>query len=67
MQGIVKWFDNRKGYGFIEGDDGGEIYVHYTGIVCEGFRKLRHGRRVEYDMEQTPSGPQAVNVRATAK
>ena len=67
MHGIVKWFDNRKGYGFIECDDGGEIYVHYTGIECEGFRTLRHGRHVEYDVEQTPSGRQAVNVRDIGK
>lgn len=67
MQGRVKWFDGRKGYGFIEGDDGREIYVHYTGIECEGFRVLRYGKRVEYDEEQTAAGRQAVNVRVIAK
>lgn len=67
MQGKVKWFDARKGYGFIEGSDGREIYVHYTGIVCEGFRVLRHGKHVEYDEEQTPAGPQAVNVHTVAR
>ena len=64
MEGSVKWFDARKGYGFINGDDGREIYVHYTGIECEGFRVLRYGKRVEYDEQTLPDGHrQAVNVR----
>ena len=64
MEGTVKWFDARKGYGFIIEDEGGaELYVHYTGIVSEGFRTLEYGRRVEYEREQTARGRQAVGVR----
>lgn len=63
MEGTVKWFDAKKGYGFILGEDGSEIYVHYTGIVADGFRTLDYGKRVEYDTESTAKGPQAVNVR----
>ena len=62
MEGTVKWFDPKKGYGFINGDDGTEIYVHYTGIVSDGFRTLDYGKRVRYDTESTPAGQQAVNV-----
>lgn len=63
MVGTVKWFDARKGYGFIVGEDGGEIFVHYSGIVMDGYKSLREGRRVEYDVEQSDKGPQAVGVR----
>ena len=59
----MKWFDARKGYGFIDGEDGQQIYVHYTGIECEGFRSLSHGNRVTYEVESTPAGLQAVRVR----
>ena len=63
MEGTVKWFDAKKGYGFINGDDGREIYVHYTGIVSEGFRTLDYGKRVEYEIADTERGREAVNVR----
>lgn len=63
MEGSVKWFDAKKGYGFINGDDGREIYVHYTGIVADGFRTLDYGKRVEYDIADTERGHEAVNVR----
>ena len=63
MEGKVKWFDGKKGYGFILGDDGTEIYVHYTGLAMEGFRVLKYGKPVEYDVEMTDKGPQAINVR----
>lgn len=60
--GQVKWFDARKGYGFIIRDDGQEIFVHYSGIEGEGFKTLYDGQEVEFDVEDTPRGPQAVNV-----
>lgn len=63
MTGKVKWFDGKKGYGFIIGEDGKEIFVHFSGIVKEGFKSLDEGQRVEYDVEEGPKGPQAANVR----
>lgn len=56
MEGIVKWFDNRKGYGFITGRDGVDIYVHYTALQCEGFRSLKHNQRVRYDVVTSADG-----------
>lgn len=56
MQGRVKWFDNRRGYGFITGEDGGDVYVHYTALKTEGFRSLKHNWRVSYDVVTTNEG-----------
>ncbi|MBQ2364655.1 MAG: cold shock domain-containing protein [Alistipes sp.] len=56
MQGRVKWFDNKRGYGFILGEDGTEVYVHYTALVGEGFRALKHNWRVSYDIVETEDG-----------
>ncbi len=64
MKGKVRWFDNKKGYGFITDEAGKDLFVHFTNIVCEGFRGLNAGRRVEYDVEDGAYGLQAVNVRA---
>jgi CspA family cold shock protein len=62
--GTVKWFNNRKGYGFIARDAGGEVFVHYTSIVGqEGFLRLEEGDRVEFRVEQAEKGPAAVDVR----
>lgn len=62
--GVVKWFDNRRGFGFIQGPDGaGDIFVHYTGIEGEGFRSLKDGETVEYELIESDKGPQAHNVR----
>lgn len=61
--GTVKWFDDRKGYGFIQQDDGPDIFVHFSAIQMEGFKSLREGQRVEFDVVKTPRGPQAKNVR----
>lgn len=60
--GRVKWFDSRRGYGFIIRENGEEIFVHRTGIDGEGFQILQDGQEVEFDVEDTPKGPQAVHV-----
>lgn len=61
-QGTVKWFDNEKGYGFIESADGEDVFVHFTGIQEEGFRSLDEGQVVEFDLVDGIRGPQAANV-----
>jgi CspA family cold shock protein len=60
--GEVKWFNNSKGYGFIRKADGEEVFVHHTGIVGSGFKTLQEGHQVEFRVEQTNKGPQAVDV-----
>ena len=60
--GIVKWFNERKGYGFIEQEDGPDLFVHHTGITGSGFKSLNEGDRVTFDIEQGEKGPAAVNV-----
>ncbi len=62
MQGIVRWFNNSKGYGFIGRDDGPDLFVHYTAIVGEGYKTLNEGDKVEFEIVQGPKGPQASNV-----
>jgi CspA family cold shock protein len=63
QQGTVKWFNNAKGYGFIQPETGGEdIFVHHTAIVSEGFRTLNQGERVSFEVVQGPKGLQARNV-----
>lgn len=65
--GKVKWFNDKKGFGFIEPEGGGEdIFVHHTSIVSEGFRTLLEGQDVEYEMIQGPKGFQALNVQKPA-
>ena len=61
--GTVKWFDNRKGWGFIVQADGTDLFVHYTSIVGEGFRRLDDAAKVEYEVMDGPKGKQAGNVR----
>jgi CspA family cold shock protein len=64
LTGTVKWFNNAKGYGFIVQDNGEkDVFVHHSAVVMEGYRSLNEGERVEYEIEQTPKGPAAVNVR----
>ena len=60
--GKVKWFDQNKGYGFIEVDDGEDVFVHYTEIKAEGFKNLDENERVEFDLAEGEKGQQAVNV-----
>ena len=63
--GRVKWFDDAKGYGFIERDEGEDVFVHYTSVVGEGYRTLTEGSEVEFDVEEDPKGPRATNVVVT--
>ena len=60
--GTVKWFNGGKGYGFIEQEDGPDVFVHHTGINGTGFKSLGEGDQVTFDVEQGPKGPSAVNV-----
>jgi len=60
--GIVKWFNDRKGYGFIEQEEGPDVFVHHSGINASGFKSLAEGDKVAFDIEQGQKGPSAVNV-----
>lgn len=60
--GTVKWFNDAKGYGFIQRETGDDVFVHYTAINGDGFRSLSEGQRVEFEIEQGVKGPQARNV-----
>ncbi len=62
MKGTVKWFNNQKGYGFISDETGNDVFVHYSGIVSEGFKSLEEGMAVEFDVTDGAKGPQAINV-----
>ncbi len=62
MQGTVKWFNAKKGWGFITDTEGNEIFVHFSKINMDGFKELKDGEAVEYDIEESDKGPQAVNV-----
>ncbi len=61
-RGSVKWFDTKKGYGFIKQPDGDDVFVHYTGIESDGFKSLRAGEEVEFEITNGPKGPQATRV-----
>ena len=61
-EGVVKWFSERKGYGFIEQEDGPDIFVHFSSISMPGFKTLAEGERVSFDVEESDRGPVAKNV-----
>ena len=61
-KGTVKWFNAEKGYGFIEGQDGKDVFVHFSAIVQDGFKSLEEGQEVEFDVVEGARGPQAANV-----
>jgi len=62
INGTVKWFNSRKGYGFIEQQDGPDVFVHHSGINAVGFKSLDEGDNVTFEIEQGPKGPAAINV-----
>jgi CspA family cold shock protein len=64
MSGTVKWFNGAKGYGFIARETGDDVFVHYSAIQGYGYRDLQEGQRVEFEVEASAKGPQAVNVTA---
>ncbi|MEE8319281.1 MAG: cold-shock protein [bacterium] len=64
-EGTVKWFNEAKGFGFIEQTEGPDVFVHFSAITAEGFKTLDEGQRVTFDVEDGPKGPQASNVTST--
>lgn len=61
--GTVKWFNNEKGFGFISQSDGADVFVHHSSIDMTGYRSLAEGQAVEFEVQETPKGLQAANVR----
>lgn len=66
VSGVVKWFNNRKGYGFIAREEGADVFVHYSAIVGDGYRSLQQGQRVEYTLLEREKGPAATEVQKIA-
>ena len=62
-QGIVKWFNDRKGYGFISQEDGNDVFVHFSSIDSPGYKTLSEGDHVDFEIEQSDRGPEAKNVK----
>jgi len=62
VKGVVKWFNEKKGYGFLSQEDGDDVFVHYSSIQGDGFKTLKEGDPVEFEVQEGPKGPQAVNV-----
>lgn len=65
-QGTVKWFNGKKGYGFISDEAGNDVFVHYSGISMDGFKSLEEGQKVEFDVVDGDKGPQATDVSVIA-
>ncbi|HNR64180.1 MAG TPA: cold-shock protein [Thermotogota bacterium] len=63
VKGTVKWFNSQKGYGFITQDGGNDVFVHFSAIQTDGFKKLEEGQRVEFEVQKGDKGPQAANVK----
>ncbi|MBW2183630.1 MAG: cold-shock protein [Deltaproteobacteria bacterium] len=63
VKGTVKWFNDKKGYGFLSREDGEDVFVHYSAIEKGGFKTLKEGQNVEFEIQDGPKGPQAVNVK----
>ena len=64
VKGTVKWFNEKKGFGFLSQEDGDDVFVHHTSIQGEGFKTLNEGQEVEFEIQDGPKGPQALNVKA---
>ena len=62
MNGTVKWFNGEKGFGFITGEDGNDVFAHFSQINSEGYKSLDEGQKVSYDVAEGPKGPQAENI-----
>jgi len=65
MKGTVRWFNNAKGYGFIGRTDGPDVFVHFSAITCEGYKSLKEGDDVEFEITEGKNGQQAANVKKT--
>ena len=65
VKGTVKWFNEKKGYGFLSQENGNDVFVHYTSIKAEGFKTLKEGDAVEFEVQDGPKGPEAINVKLT--
>lgn len=66
MQGTVKWFNAKKGYGFISDEQGNEVFVHFSALNMDGFKELKDGEQVEFEVTDGEKGPQAANVTRIA-
>jgi cold shock protein len=62
VKGIVKWFNNKKGYGFITPENGNDVFVHFSAITGEGYKSLEEGQAVEFEIKEGPKGQEATNV-----